>query len=325
MNHKYKDVNKGFRRYNIAKALALFIPTIVSIITISIVILNVGILKTQNIGRGKQTVINVSKDTPNASYKQIEAYKNEIRQEYEKSAKSIDDKINLGLAIIGIAVTVWIGLNIYNVIDKDHIKAIEDKAQGFKDEMKTIENEVQDFKDGIKTIENEVQSFKVEIDKYRDEMSDIKLDYDKLLSKLKLNEIELDYKIKNINFRRSIESNKEYIDDLHIDLELLIKAYKNYIEKIEEEKEYLKANGERMDFVTQTLKLFLKHINSKKPTIFIHNIETYIFLYEEELDKLLVRKETTGEIVKYKDLYKHEYKEFEQLKKELLDSKDNYI
>lgn len=60
--------------------------------------------------------------------------------------------ISLGLEIIGIAISVWIGLNIYNIIKRDSIKELETVAKQTQIELNEFSNNYKQF--NITAIEN---------------------------------------------------------------------------------------------------------------------------------------------------------------------------
>lgn len=59
---------------------------------------------------------------------------------------------SLGLEIIGIAISIWIGLNIYNVVKRDSIKELETVAKKTQHDLNEFSNNYKQF--NITTIEN---------------------------------------------------------------------------------------------------------------------------------------------------------------------------
>lgn len=60
--------------------------------------------------------------------------------------------LSLGLEIIGIAISVWIGLNIYNIVKRDSIKELETVARKTQTELNEFSNNYKQF--NITAIEN---------------------------------------------------------------------------------------------------------------------------------------------------------------------------
>lgn len=65
-------------------------------------------------------------------------------------SRSVEIKLNMGLSLIGIAVTVWVGLNIYNLIEKKQLELLENKVV-------ELENGVLTAKHSLSNVEKELK------------------------------------------------------------------------------------------------------------------------------------------------------------------------
>lgn len=99
---------------------------------------------------------------------QYEMYKRDLDRNYEVLMDTVDKKMNIGLSILGIAVTVWVGLNIYNVLkreDLEELKRATDKIAKKVDEFViTLENqdkEVIRTRDEINSFEDKIRKMNI--------------------------------------------------------------------------------------------------------------------------------------------------------------------
>ncbi len=81
------------------------------------------------------------------------------------------DVVNLGVAIIGVAVTVWLSINIYNVIEKNEIKDMLNDNKKFKEEQEKIINDLK------KEHEENIQSFKSNMSEEKKKLEDQLLNF----------------------------------------------------------------------------------------------------------------------------------------------------
>ena len=118
---------------------------------------------------------------------QLETYRNDIRQEYKANQEALDKKIDFFLAILSIAIAVWIGLNIYNYLDrKDLEKLTKDyndllvKANELEEKIKEntekLDSSINTVTERIETLEqSDSGSYEKIKDKFaRDLMSQIR-------------------------------------------------------------------------------------------------------------------------------------------------------
>lgn len=115
MNIEIDNISKGviIDKMNIIwkviKGLALFTPLIISIILLIVVI-----------ARFNEDITNL---------------------------QMLETKLNIGLSIIGIAITVWVGLNIYNVVERKEVEAVTMKAESLEKQLKDFEIEIKKMKE----------------------------------------------------------------------------------------------------------------------------------------------------------------------------------
>lgn len=103
-------------------------------------------------------------DDKNNSYllnKQFEDYKNELKENYKESLESINTKFNTIIALIGLAITVWLGLNIYNAIEREELKKLKSDLKKFEKEESEIKNK---FYEIIKDYEIQLVIAKIDLD-----------------------------------------------------------------------------------------------------------------------------------------------------------------
>ncbi|MCL2078534.1 MAG: hypothetical protein FWH17_01680 [Oscillospiraceae bacterium] len=73
----------------------------------------------------------------------------ELSQDTSQAAEAVE----LLLTIVGIAVSVWLGLNIYNVISREELKDIEERTKSYEEKTKELENQTKEVNKAI-VIEN---------------------------------------------------------------------------------------------------------------------------------------------------------------------------
>lgn len=105
----------------------------------------------------EQGVENEENISNKALKKEFDEYKKELKDNYKETIESMNTKFNLIISLLGVAVTVWVGLNIYNVIQRDAIEKIKNDM----DKYKKIQEKLNDDRDNLK--EN-IEKFKLELD-----------------------------------------------------------------------------------------------------------------------------------------------------------------
>lgn len=174
---------------------------------------------------------NISGDTITAINNFIQTYDNQF--------------LTLGLEIVGIAISVWIGLNIYNIVKRDSIKELEESAYQTKSELETFRNDYIQF--NITALENAVIK--------EDRVNDYFIEH----FKSQCSEV-LDYKItKNIvfiekSFERIIEN---YEADNFIDM-------KKHLNKLEREIEFIEKDIDLTKCSDIVINIINSYINCRR-------------------------------------------------------------
>lgn len=90
-----------------------------------------------------------------------------------KSNNSVEkyeaDLMASGLAIIGIAISVWAGLNIANAIEKKEVEDIKGLLEKLSKEISNKSNEINNTKKSIEMAENRVKTINSQVDLLRNE------------------------------------------------------------------------------------------------------------------------------------------------------------
>lgn len=73
---------------------------------------------------------------------QYEMYKRDLDRNYEVLMDTVDKKMNIGLSILGIAVTVWVGLNIYNVLKREDLEKIVQETDKIKKNIEKYDEKI---------------------------------------------------------------------------------------------------------------------------------------------------------------------------------------
>lgn len=68
--------------------------------------------------------------------RQLDQYKQALQDSYESAVTALNTKINAMLALLGIAVSVWVGLNIYNYIERQELEKMRaELVESFRREL----------------------------------------------------------------------------------------------------------------------------------------------------------------------------------------------
>lgn len=234
-----KKRNRPLSKYEILKLFALFTPLIISVIILVVVIICCIPIK-------QPIVCYVTDDT----------------------------KINIGLSIIGIAITVWIGLNIYNVVEKKEFKEIKRLYEKLK---KSNEKQRKDFKE-LKLVYNELlqtiksQNLKLELHDLHTIWYDMYTLSLQFMDKCNL------YEVDKINRNTVFE---DYAGELDDRVDGIIKAFKNKEEKIQEDDMgwYFKQ--------IEILVLYLQYSLELKQLGYEKNIDRIITRLLKEIERIL--------------------------------------
>ena len=187
-----KKKNKDLSRYEILKLFALFTPLILSVIILIIVVIYCIPIK-------QPVICYISDDT----------------------------QINIALSIIGIAITVWVGLNIYNVVERkefEEIKKLYERLKNLNDKQRKDFKEIKAAYDDLsKTIKK--QDLKLELHDLHTIWLDMYTLSLQFMDRCKPYEVDKIYKDKVL---------EDYANELDERIDGIIKAFKNKEEKIQE-------------------------------------------------------------------------------------------
>ena len=111
---------------------------------------------------------------------EFEKYKNDLKQNYAENIKQLNSKFNLLLALVGIAVTVWVGLNIYNLVDRVQIDILAKKQKDITESITGISNSISNFNSEIEVISTEIETIKNEKRDLQKSIEDIHNSIEKL-------------------------------------------------------------------------------------------------------------------------------------------------
>ncbi|AOY76673.1 hypothetical protein [Clostridium formicaceticum] len=107
---------------------------------------------------------------------QLNVYKNEVEQMYRIHLDVLDKRFNMFLMIIGIAVTTWIGLNIYNAVEKMEVDMLKRDKETLKADMEAIKLELIDVKSQYQDYTNRLAEIKNEYERISEEIEKLKED-----------------------------------------------------------------------------------------------------------------------------------------------------
>ncbi|NFH34359.1 hypothetical protein FDC49_18055 [Clostridium sporogenes] len=124
---KYK---KNFFSY-ISKIILFMVPAILGFITMFNTMTNLRTAKMNNI---KYVYI---KDEKLFTKEHIE----NLNNQFQMYIDNINNQINIGLSILGIAISVWVSLNIYNIIEKNDLKYIKEGYEEVDLKLKELSKE----------------------------------------------------------------------------------------------------------------------------------------------------------------------------------------
>ena len=182
-----EQYKKRFMIFNFIKLILFLVPIFISGILFLISIeYNMKLTNIETI----QSVNKVSVDS-----RKVEMYKKELKEENEKALEYIDKKVTLGISIVGIAITVWVALQIVSYIDKREVENIKELLEELRTKIARI-----DYNQGL---------------------------VDDNIDKLRL--------MTNATVHILLESIEDYIEKNPKDIELITKKYDTIIELTESE------------------------------------------------------------------------------------------
>lgn len=164
--------NENFKKFY--KGIVLF--TIITVgLTIFVYILNdirVSLKINQSIDNINKIIDNLNKD-------------NVI--EFIEQIKRINVVDSAGIAIFSLLATVWVGLSIYNVMDKEELKDLMNKSKITEKRITEDESKLEEFKDELyKTKKDYEDQFKNIVKKSNDKLSDSSNELEKIKKEYKI-------------------------------------------------------------------------------------------------------------------------------------------
>ncbi|MEJ8552748.1 tetratricopeptide repeat protein [Tepidibacter sp. Z1-5] len=156
------------------------------------------------------------------SIQQLERYKRELKEQYNDNIDYLNNKFNTMISLLGIAVSVWIGLNIYNILQKSELDNLKQDIEKLSKKKGELEKSIISLKNKSKEDLN-----KIEID-YKNRFSKLKHTYNQ-----KSNHIDqLTLKLNRSMAELEIETNYIKIKQLEDKGTIEILEFRKYCEKI---------------------------------------------------------------------------------------------
>lgn len=248
----------------------------------------------------------------------INGYSNEVLFNLNKFLKTYDNQYLItGIEVVGIAISVWIGLNIYNIVKRDSIKDLELSAKETKHELEEFRNNYKEF--NVISIENaylsEDRVSKYFINEFTNKNSEV-LDY-KLTKYIVFFEKSLERIIDDYN-NSNYEQMNSHLERFKKEIDVFEKSIKTKYKTIDKHSKnlinsyitcrkgdhkynlglYHKAIGERssainsFNYAEVLFKSIIEDykIRDSQILVFVNNIIAYIYqnytcLYEEKEKK----------------------------------------
>ncbi|WP_217077723.1 hypothetical protein [Clostridium baratii] len=166
--------------------------TIFVVCSICITLIGIAIWGARPIEYSTKNIINVNKSVESTALlnKQFESYKDELKENYNENINSINNKFNIIITLIGLVITVWIGINIYNIISKEELKklkisykSLKEKFDNLEVKSKTLANDSKMLKKNFKGFKNEIICLKKNINNFNKEIKSLNKDSDEITKK----------------------------------------------------------------------------------------------------------------------------------------------
>ena len=98
----------------------------------------------------------------NSSYvlnNQLELYKKDLQEDYNNHINNLNTRFNMLMTIFGIAITAWVGLNIYSYIDKFEFNDIKNEAESLRNEINNLKEREETLREAISELEKKPGKF----------------------------------------------------------------------------------------------------------------------------------------------------------------------
>lgn len=101
--------------------------------------------------------MNTSSPGPRQKYTQsAEPAQSQREADLQREADQLENKVSVLLSIVGIAVTVWVSLNIYNVIERKQVDLLVDRAKDLEDRIRQLTEREQALSKDMETLKGEL-------------------------------------------------------------------------------------------------------------------------------------------------------------------------
>jgi len=132
--------------YKFFKCLTPLVPVILSVVLF--------ITLTRDIISSHDPDFYIIYATSESADAQLEAHKEELKKEYSSYFEALETRFDILMAIVGIAVSVWVSLNIFTVIERHQLDATEKKLNETITKLEAAEQKLSAFEVKISEFEN---------------------------------------------------------------------------------------------------------------------------------------------------------------------------
>jgi len=95
---------------------------------------------------------------------QFEQYKKTLDENYKNNIEIMDRKVTLLLTIIGIAVTLWVGINVINSSYKEDIYRMKEELAKSQEQIKKQQDEINEYNKILSATSSATQDLKITLD-----------------------------------------------------------------------------------------------------------------------------------------------------------------
>ena len=131
----------NIRLYLCFKAAALITPLVLSIVLL------IGVF-----GSALNPVSVVSESDSRAAR---DSY---VDKYYRDAEERLESKFNIVLSVVGVAVTVWVGLSIYNAVERREVEMIGNTVTSLEEKVKELEKKAKELEKKAKELEKKAQN-----------------------------------------------------------------------------------------------------------------------------------------------------------------------
>lgn len=234
-------------------------------------------------------------DLSKAIFEQFESYKDDLKENYKDNLGDINNKFNVLLALLGVIITVGLGLNIYNTINADDLKKIKNEMQEIKTNSKYLNDRLSAVWEESKKSNQESSNIREQMILLKDSLED------------KINKLEDKYNGlgQNSNSTLNLESNFGSVSTKKIPTDKSDTLYTRvhfvlYFKSISEVKEIVDNERLKANFVNQFYKI--ANINDMKVidhSVRFDSISNLFFIFDKYVNENSIRMMFTDILSKY--------------------------